>query len=80
MTTLTTLQTARQDIQWSRSIGQTITCNGCPKMAEPIKMPWLWTWVGQRKHVLNGAHWRHLANTTEPSLCVSDAALCWIIL
>jgi len=23
-----------------------------------------------------GAHWRHLANTTEPSMCGSDAALC----
>jgi len=22
-----------------------------------------------------GAHWRHLANTTEPSVCGSDAAL-----
>jgi len=27
-----------------------------------------------------GAHWRHLANTTEPSMCGGDAALCQIIL
>jgi len=27
-----------------------------------------------------GAHWRHLANTTEPSMCGSDAALCQIAL
>jgi len=27
-----------------------------------------------------GAHWRHLANTTEPSMCGDDAALCQIIL
>jgi len=27
-----------------------------------------------------GAHWRHLANTTEPSVCGSDAALCQITL
>jgi len=27
-----------------------------------------------------GAHWRHLANTTEPSMCISDAALCQITL
>jgi len=25
-----------------------------------------------------GAHWRHLANTTEPSMCGGDAALCHI--
>jgi len=27
-----------------------------------------------------GAHWRHLANTTEPSACSSDTALCQITL
>jgi len=26
------------------------------------------------------AHWRHLANTTEPSVCGGDAALCQITL
>jgi len=26
------------------------------------------------------AHWRHLANTTEPSICGGDAALCQITL
>jgi len=26
------------------------------------------------------AHWRHLANTTEPSMCGGDAALCQITL
>jgi len=25
---------------------------------------------------ISGAHWRHLANTTEPSMCGGDAALC----
>jgi len=25
-----------------------------------------------------GAHWRHLANTSEPSMCSGDAALCQI--
>jgi len=34
------------------------------------------TQVGQRNHVLDGgAHWHHLANTTEPSMCGADAAL-----
>jgi len=40
-------------------------------MAERIKMPFgMWTWVGPRKHVLDGGtHWgRHLANTIEPSM------------
>ena len=27
-----------------------------------------------------GAHWCHMANTTEPSMCGSDAALCQITL
>jgi len=27
-----------------------------------------------------GAQWRHLKNTTEPSMCGGDAALCQIIL
>ena len=27
-----------------------------------------------------GAHWRHLKNTTEPSVCGGDAALCQITL
>ena len=30
--------------------------------------------------VLWGVHWRHLANTTEPSMCGGDAALCQITL
>jgi len=51
------------------------------KTAEPIEMPFLlWTRVGRRKHLLHGAHWRHLANTTEPSMCSSDVALCQITL
>jgi len=27
-----------------------------------------------------GVYWRHLANTTEPSMCGGDAALCQITL
>jgi len=47
------------------------------KAAEPIKMPFgLWTQVGSVKRVLDGgAHWCHLANTIEASMCDSDAAL-----
>jgi len=54
----------------------------CATMAEPVDLPFgLWTWVGRRKHKFNRilqvapvcphgkAHWRHLANTTEPSVC-----------
>jgi len=49
-------------------------------MAEPIEMPFrIWTRVGPRKNVLGmGAHWRHLANTIEPSMCGGDAACCQI--
>jgi len=54
----------------------------CVKTTEPIEMPFgLWTRVGRRKHVLHvRAHWRRLANTTEPSVCGGDAALCQITL
>jgi len=43
--------------------------------AEPIEMVFgLLTRVDQRQHMLHGAHWRHLANTSEPSVCGGDAA------
>jgi len=44
-------------------------------MAKSIEMLFgLWTLVGPRKHVLDGdAHWCHLANTVEPSMCGGDA-------
>jgi len=42
----------------------------CAKTAEAIEMPFgIWTGMGPRKQVLDrGAHWRHLANTNEPSI------------
>jgi len=41
----------------------------------------LWTRVDTKKHGIRwGSHWRHVANTTEPSMCCSDAAFCEIIL
>jgi len=48
-----------------------------PKTAEPIEMLFgMWTRVGPKKHALDGtAHWRHLAYTTEPSMCGGDTAL-----
>jgi len=51
-------------------------------MAEPIEIPFgLRTRVGPRKYVLRtGAHWRHMVNTTEPSMCDGDAACCQITL
>jgi len=54
----------------------------CTKTAELIEMQFaMWTRMGSRKHVLDGgAHWRHVANTTEPSMCGADAALCQITL
>ena len=52
------------------------------KTAELIEMPFgMCTQVGPRKHVLDrGAHLRQLENTTEPSVCGGDAALCQITL
>ena len=49
--------------------------------AEPIEIPFGGqTGMGPRNCVLDGgAHWRHLANTMELSVCGSDdAALCQI--
>ena len=56
--------------------------SSCAKTTEPIEVLFgMWTPVGPENHVLNGgAHWRHLANTTEPSVCGGDAALCQITL
>jgi len=58
------------------SVGLSVTLVSPAKTAQPIEMPFgLWTPVGPRKHVLGGgAHWRHIANTTEPSMCGGDAA------
>ena len=65
----------------------------CAEVAQPIDLPFgLRIWVGQRKHEFNcirqvapiclhgRAHWRHLANTIEQSVCGGDAALCQITL
>jgi len=48
----------------------------CAKTAEPIQMPFgTWTRVSARNHVLDGgAHWHHLANTSEPSACGGNAS------
>jgi len=48
--------------------------------AELIEMLFgIWTWVSPGNHVLDGGeHWRHLVNTTEPSVCGGDAACCQI--
>ena len=58
------------------SVCLSVTIVSPAKTAEPIEMPFgVWTRVGARKHVLDGgAHWRHLANMTEPSMCGGDAA------
>ena len=60
--------------------GLSVTLVSPAKMAEPIDMSFgLWTWVGPRRHVFDGgAHWRHLADTIESSMCSGDAALCQI--
>jgi len=60
----------------------------CAKTAGPMDLRFgLWTQVGRKKHKFNRirqvapmcthgrAHWCHLANTIEPSVCGGDAAL-----
>ena len=46
------------------------------KINEPIDMSFgLWTPVGTKNDVLDGgAHWRNLANTTEPFECGGEGA------
>jgi len=66
-------------------------CLSCARTAETIDLPFgLWTRVGRRKHRFNRirqvapmcphgkAHWRHLSNTIEPSVCGGDVVLCQI--
>jgi len=51
----------------------------CAQTAKTIEMPFgMWTWLHcPRNHVLDGsAHQSNLANTTQPSVCGGDAALC----
>jgi len=50
-------------------------CHELCKEAEPIEMLFgMWTRMGPMKHVLDGAaHWRHLANMIELSVCGCDA-------
>jgi len=65
----------------------------CAKVAEPIDLPFgSWTRVGWSKHKFSRiyqvvpmclrwrVHWRHLANTIEPSVCCGDTAWCQITL
>jgi len=64
------------------SVGRSVTAVSPAKTAELIEMPsGLSNRVGPRNHVLGGsAHWHHLANTIEPSVCGDNAACCQITL
>jgi len=58
------------------SVGLSVTVESPAKTTEPIEMPFgLWTRVGPSKHIRRGAHWHHLANNIEPSICGGNAAL-----
>ena len=56
----------------------------CAKTAEPIEMPFGIVWDvdsgGLKKARGVYTHWRHLANTIEPSVCGGDATCCQITL
>jgi len=54
------------------------------KYMDSRSMPFgLWAQIGPWNHVgllSEGAHWRHLLSTIEPSMCGGDAAFCQISL
>jgi len=53
-----------------------VTIANPAKTAEPIEMP-LGRGLGWAKETCTGCeYWRHLANTTEPSVCGDDQAFC----
>ena len=62
-------------VAWSvgRSVGLSVTTVSPAKTAEPIEMLLgMLSRVCPENHVLDrGAHWRHLANTIEPSVCAA---------
>jgi len=72
-------------VAWSVSLSVTLVSPA--KTAESIEMLFgLWARIGRNKHKFNrirqvvpmyhhgSAHWRHLANTIEPSVCGGNAA------
>jgi len=64
------------------SVFLSVTIVSPAKTAEPIKtVIWDVDLGGPKEPCIKwGAHWRHLANMTEPSVCGGDAALCQITL
>jgi len=76
---------ATDRVAWS--VSRSVIVESTAKTAESIDMPFgTWSQVGPGNHVSDGsrirwgAHWRHLANTIEPSVCGGDAPVRQIIL
>jgi len=62
-------------------ICRSVTVVSPVQTAEPIEMPFgIWTGWAQEACIRWSAHRRHLANTTEPSMCGADAVCCQITL
>jgi len=61
----------------ARSLCRSVTVVSPAKTPEPIAMPFVDSNGPKEACVTWGAHWRHLANTTEPSMCGGDAAFLW---
>jgi len=72
---------------------EALSAVSCAEVAEPIELQvGLWTRVGRSKNKFNHirqvtpmcphgrTHWRHLANTFEPSVFCGDAVLCQVTL
>jgi len=52
----------------------------CSKTVELIEMPFgLWTWVGPRKHILDGAQIPHAKGQLLGERTVSDSPLLWAV-
>jgi len=65
------------------SVHLSVTVVSPAKVAEQIEMLFgVCTQIGPGMHCMYyiGSHWQHLANTTEPSICGGNVALCQITL
>jgi len=57
-----------------------VPCMSCTKTAELFEIAFgMLSGMGTGMHISRySAHWRHVANTIEPSVCGGDAAFCQI--
>ena len=73
-----TLVLAEWSVGWSVGLPVPVTVVNPTKTAEPIETPfWVLDSAGPKGSMFSmRCTWRHLAITTEPSMCAGDAACC----